>query len=96
MHVRSYEIERETEGRQAWTAKGEEVGNSSDDLEVMPEFLQQLGFLDMAPASHSYLKVSSLNISKIGVASMEEKMRENRLRWFDHVRHRPTDAPVRW
>ena len=23
---------------------------------------------------------------KIGVASIEEKMRENRLRWFDHVR----------
>jgi len=22
-------------------------------------------------------------------------MRENRLRWFDHVRRRPTDAPVR-
>ena len=21
-------------------------------------------------------------------------MRENRLRWFDHVQHRPTDAPV--
>ena len=33
--------------------------------------------------------------TKIGVASIEEKMRENRLRWFDHVRRRPTDAPVR-
>jgi len=32
---------------------------------------------------------------KIGVASIEEKMRENRLRWFGHVRRRPTDAPVR-
>ena len=30
--------------------------------------------------------------TKIGVASIEEKMRENRLRWFDHVR--PIDAPV--
>ena len=33
--------------------------------------------------------------TKIGVASIEEKMRENRLRWFDHVRRRPTNAPVR-
>ena len=32
--------------------------------------------------------------TKIGVASIEEKMRENRLRWFDHVRRRRTDAPV--
>ena len=33
--------------------------------------------------------------TKIGVASIEEKMRKNRLRWFGHVRRRPTDAPVR-
>ena len=33
--------------------------------------------------------------TKIGVASIEEKMRENHLRWFGHVRRRPTDAPVR-
>jgi len=32
--------------------------------------------------------------TKIGVASIEEKMRENRLQWFGHVRRRPTDAPV--
>ena len=31
--------------------------------------------------------------TKIGVTSIEEKMR--RLRWFGHVRHKPTDAPVR-
>ena len=31
---------------------------------------------------------------KIDVVSIEEKMRENRLRWFDHVRRRLTDAPV--
>ena len=33
--------------------------------------------------------------TKIDIASIEEKMRENRLRWFGHVRRRPTDAPVR-
>jgi len=36
-------------------------------------------------------KVRNENIrTKIGVASIEEKMRENRLRWFGHVRRRPT------
>ena len=33
--------------------------------------------------------------TKIGVASIEEKMRENRARWFGHVRRRPKDSPVR-
>ena len=33
--------------------------------------------------------------TKIGVASIEEKMRENRLRWFGHVRRRPTDTSAR-
>ena len=33
--------------------------------------------------------------TKIGVAYIEEKIRENRLRWFGHVRCRLTDAPVR-
>ena len=32
--------------------------------------------------------------TKIGVASIEEKMRENRLRWFGHERRRLPDAPV--
>jgi len=32
---------------------------------------------------------------KIGVTSIEEKMRENHLQWPGHVRRRPTDAPVR-
>ena len=30
--------------------------------------------------------------TKIGVVSIEEKMRENRLRWFGHVRRRATDT----
>ncbi|XP_060179517.1 B3 domain-containing protein REM17-like isoform X4 [Lycium barbarum] len=32
---------------------------------------------------------------KVGVASVEDKMREARLRWFGHVKRRDTDAPVR-
>ncbi|KAM2067302.1 hypothetical protein ACFX1T_043651 [Malus domestica] len=32
---------------------------------------------------------------KVGVAEIEGKMRENRLRWFGHVQRRPIDAPVR-
>ena len=31
---------------------------------------------------------------KMRVASVEDKMREVRLRWFRHVRRRGTDAPV--
>ena len=33
--------------------------------------------------------------TKIDVASIKEKIRENRLRWFDHVRRRPTDESAR-
>ena len=33
--------------------------------------------------------------TKIGIASIEEKMRKNHLRWFDHVRCRLTVTPVR-
>ncbi|XP_060191726.1 uncharacterized protein LOC132621465 [Lycium barbarum] len=32
---------------------------------------------------------------KVGVASVEDKMREARLRWFRHVMRRDTNAPVR-
>jgi len=32
---------------------------------------------------------------KVGVAPVEAKMREARLRWFGHVKRRSTDAPVR-
>ncbi|KAK9755495.1 hypothetical protein RND81_01G029500 [Saponaria officinalis] len=32
---------------------------------------------------------------KVEVAPIEDKMMENRLRWFGHVRRRPMDAPVR-
>ena len=31
----------------------------------------------------------------VEVAPIEDKMRENRLRWSGHVGRRPTDAPVR-
>ena len=33
--------------------------------------------------------------TKIGVVYIEKKMRENHLRWFGHVRRKPTDAPIR-
>ena len=32
---------------------------------------------------------------KIGVAFVEDKMREARLHWFGHIKRRPMDAPVR-
>ena len=33
--------------------------------------------------------------TKVGVAPIEDKLRENRLRWFGHVYRRPLEAPVR-
>ena len=33
--------------------------------------------------------------SLVGIVPIEDKMRENRLRWFGHVGHKPIDAPVR-
>jgi len=32
---------------------------------------------------------------KIGMTSIEDKIREARLYWFGHIRRRPRDAPVR-
>ena len=32
---------------------------------------------------------------KLGVTDIKDKMKENRLRWFGHLRRRPEDAPVR-
>ena len=32
---------------------------------------------------------------KIGVAPIDENMRKNHLRWFDHVQRRAINAPVR-
>jgi len=32
---------------------------------------------------------------KVGVAPIEHKMRETRLKWFCHVKRRSEDAPVR-
>ena len=32
---------------------------------------------------------------RVGVASIEEKLTQHRLRWFGHVQRRPPEAPVR-
>ncbi|XP_070018806.1 uncharacterized protein [Nicotiana sylvestris] len=34
-------------------------------------------------------------MDKVGVESVEDKLRESRLRWFGHVKRRDIDAPVR-
>ena len=33
--------------------------------------------------------------TKIDVAPIKEKMKENLLQWFDHERDKPTNVPVR-
>ena len=32
---------------------------------------------------------------RVGVAQIEEKLTQHRLRWFGHVQRRPPEAPVR-
>ncbi|PKA66968.1 ataxia telangiectasia mutated family protein [Apostasia shenzhenica] len=32
---------------------------------------------------------------KVGVALIEDKLRESRLRWFGHLNHRSIEAPIR-
>jgi hypothetical protein len=32
----------------------------------------------------------------LGVAPIEEKLVQHRLRWFDHVQRRPSEAPVHY
>jgi hypothetical protein len=32
---------------------------------------------------------------KLGVAPIQEKLVQHRLRWFDHIQRRPPEAPVR-
>ncbi|PKU68951.1 ataxia telangiectasia mutated family protein [Dendrobium catenatum] len=34
-------------------------------------------------------------VEKVGVAPVEDKIRESRLRWFGHIKRRPCDDPVR-
>lgn len=44
-----------------------------------------------------YIKdqIKNANIwSKLGIAPIEDKVRENRLRWFGHVHKRPIDATL--
>ena len=33
--------------------------------------------------------------SKVGVAPIENKVREGHLRWYRHIQHRSVEAPVR-
>jgi hypothetical protein len=32
---------------------------------------------------------------RLGVAPVEEKLVQNRLRWFGHMQQRPVEAPIR-
>ena len=34
-------------------------------------------------------------IEKVGITPIKEKMRETRLRWFEHVKRRTVNVPVR-
>ena len=41
-------------------------------------------------------RVRNEDIQKmVGVAPIQDKLRENRLRWFGHVQRRPTETVVR-
>ncbi|PKA58339.1 ataxia telangiectasia mutated family protein [Apostasia shenzhenica] len=36
-----------------------------------------------------------INLEKGGIAPIEDKLRESRLRWFGHINRRSIEAPVR-
>ena len=40
-------------------------------------------------------KINEVIRSKIGVANIEDKIRETRLQWFGHISQRSMDAPMR-
>ncbi|CAL5035978.1 unnamed protein product [Urochloa decumbens] len=70
------------------------------DSEEVKEALLHKGYTEllvqMGRGTYIPSKVSSPAIrDKVGVAPIEEKLVQHRLRWFGHVQRRPPGAPVR-
>ncbi|GER55389.1 F-box protein At1g55000 [Striga asiatica] len=78
-------------------------GDSPGDAECWPtkrKHVQQLSVAEMRMlrwfCGHTSDRIRNENIrDRVGVAPIEEKLVQHRLRWFGHVQRRPPDAPVR-
>ncbi|RXH71529.1 hypothetical protein DVH24_018884 [Malus domestica] len=68
-------------GQPSTLAKNECSGDENASLDVWAHEKGQIKNMDIR--------------SKVGAATIVDKMRENWLRWFGPVNRRPTDAPFR-
>nr|XP_016513303.1 PREDICTED: uncharacterized protein LOC107830295 [Nicotiana tabacum] len=86
--------------RQTLESKGFKLSRSKTQYleckfsEGMHEEEVRIG-IQVIPRRDSFKNKNEVNREKVGVASVEDKLRESRLRWFGHVRRRGMDAPVR-
>ncbi|XP_070050962.1 uncharacterized protein [Nicotiana tomentosiformis] len=72
-------------------------GRLYEELEVKSSHVQKMKVAEMIMCRYTRLDRIGNEVirDKVGVAPIEDKMREERLIWFGHVRRRSTDTPVR-
>ena len=74
-------------GTECWTIKKQYVNKMN---------VAEMGMLRWMYGKTRRDKIRNEQIYKmIEVAPIDEKMRENRLRWFGYIQRRPINAPIR-
>jgi Reverse transcriptase (RNA-dependent DNA polymerase) len=74
-------------GSECWALKGQQEKKLG--VAEMRMLRWMCGYTRLDKKRNEYIR------NEIGVAPIEAKMVENRLRWFGHVQRRPLEAPVR-
>ena len=74
-------------GSECWALKGQQEKKLG--VAEMRMLRWMCGYTRLDKKRNEYIR------NDIGVAPIEAKMVENRLRWFGHVQRRPLEAPVR-